>query len=99
MRRSIHPVVLRHLVIADVPTVTVTAAYSPHITYIMTQQRDYEMQPLAWRDTSLADVFITQDHAFRDHRAWAFRLSFDASWPITGTSTPRASSAYLTNAG
>jgi hypothetical protein len=27
----------------------------------MTQQRDYEMQPLAWRDTSLADVFTTQD--------------------------------------
>jgi hypothetical protein len=27
----------------------------------MTQQRDYKMQPIAWRDTPLADVFAAYD--------------------------------------
>src|SRR5260370_22803363 len=61
VRRSIRQSYDITLGIADVPAVAVTTAYSPHITYIMAQQRDYEMQPFAWRDTPLADVFAAQD--------------------------------------
>src|SRR5215831_15209044 len=57
VRRSIRQSHDIALGIADVPAIAVTTAYSPYVTYVMTQQRDYEMQPIAWRDTPLADVF------------------------------------------